>query len=243
DTDMSVCVCVLEVSVKMDEVSKMLMLVEDKHRRFKQQQITFIAALERSREHARNRTQPVSTISEVQWYMTHHCSNATDSRIFSLFLDIMDNLKELFQMIESLASAQNYSTDSLNTCRNVFSPECNFSQFQAQLRDNACLHIYYPHDEMNHLSCNEAQNYYGGVVSVIPLSLDLLKQTISDLAKASTETVPQTDMTAPEQQTDSGNAQVASVNATKNPHTSSKPGRKYADGWKPAWKPPYHKRM
>ncbi|KAG7318224.1 hypothetical protein KOW79_017979 [Hemibagrus wyckioides] len=195
-------------------------LVEEKHRRFKQQQFTFIAALERSREHARNRTQPVSTVSEVQWYMTHHCSNATDRRIFSVFLDIMDNLKELFQMIEPLASALNYSRDRLNTCRNVFSPECDFSQFQAQ----------YPHDELNHLSCNEARNYYGGVVSVIPVSLDLLKETISDLEEASTETVPQT---APEQQTDPDE----SVNATENPPSSSKPGRKYSNGWKPAWKP------
>lgn len=94
----------------------------------------------------------------------------------------------------------------------------------------------YPHDELNHLSYNEARNYYGGVVSVIPVSLDLLKKTITDLAEASTEMVPQT---TPEQQTDSDK----SVNATENPPSSSKSGCTYSDGWKPAWKPPGHRRM
>lgn len=49
----------------MDEVRESLMSVKKKQQLFKQQQFTFIAALERSREHAHHRTQPVSTVTEV----------------------------------------------------------------------------------------------------------------------------------------------------------------------------------
>ncbi|XP_026787330.3 sperm acrosome-associated protein 9 [Pangasianodon hypophthalmus] len=219
----------------MNEVREMMLLVEKKHQLFKQQQFTFIAALERSREHARHRTQAVSTVTQVQCYMTDHCSNATDMRIFSLFLDIMDSLKEMFQMIESLASAQNHSSEVLDTCRNVLSPDCNFSQFQA----------HYPHDEVNRLSCNEARNYYGGVVSVIPLTLDLLRMAISELAKASTKKVSRRDITAPEKRTAADNVEK-SVNATEKTHASmrsSKPACKGANGCKPAWRPPGRRRM
>ncbi|KAF4074260.1 hypothetical protein AMELA_G00237620 [Ameiurus melas] len=210
----------------MDEVRKMLLLVTEKHQLFKQQQFSFIAALERSREHAYHRTQPVSTVTQVQRYMTHHCSNATDRRIFSLFLDIMDTLKAMFQKMEFLASVQNHSSKALDTCRNVFSPDCDFSRFQA----------HYPHDAVNRLSCNEAQNYYGGVVSVIPRTLDLLGITLSELEQASTETIYQTEITASEQRT-------AAENTENMPMQSSKPACTAADGWKPAWRPPGRRRM
>ncbi|XP_027018592.1 sperm acrosome-associated protein 9 [Tachysurus fulvidraco] len=222
------------MSVKMNDVRKVLMMVEEKFQRFKQQQFTFIAALERSREHAHHRTQPVSTVNEVQWYMTQHCSNTTDMQIFSLFLDIMNNLKDLFYMIESLASARNYAGDVLNSYRNVFSPEYNFSQFRT----------HYQYNGVNRLSCDEAQNYYGGVISVIPVILDLLKEAITDLSQASKKMVPEMENTTPVQQRASNNAQVRSVKKTYGSRRSSKSTQKAADGWKPsdgwkpAWKPP-----
>lgn len=51
--------------VSMDEVTEKLWLVKEKHLRLKQQQFTFIAALDRCREHARCQIQTVSTVSEV----------------------------------------------------------------------------------------------------------------------------------------------------------------------------------
>ncbi|TSV94909.1 Sperm acrosome-associated protein 9 [Bagarius yarrelli] len=196
----------------------MMLLVEEKQQRFRQQQFTFITALERSREHARHQTQPVSTVTEVQWYMTHHCSNATDKRIFLLFLDVIDDLKLLFQKIESLASALNHSSEVLDTCRNVLSPDCDFSRFQA----------HYPHDMVNRLSCNEARNYYGGVVSVIPMTLDLLKIAISDLIQASKETYPPMDFSAPQMTTTADSLENTPVNVltdTKVSTGSSKPAK------------------
>ena len=41
----------------------------------------------------------------------------------------------------------------------------------------------YPHDVVNHLSCDEARNHYGGVVSLIPLVLDLMKEWIAHSEK------------------------------------------------------------
>lgn len=86
----------------------------------------------------------------------------------------------------------------------------------------------YPHDEVIRLSCTEARNYYSGVVSVIPITLDLISLVISDLVQASNETDSQTDFTA-------------SQNATAKPEASGrsfKPAGKRADEWKPVWKPP-----
>lgn len=36
---------------------------------------------------------------------------------------------------------------------------------------------------MNHLSCDEARNHYGGVVSLIPIVLDLMKEWIAHSEK------------------------------------------------------------
>ncbi|KAM9446095.1 sperm acrosome-associated protein 9 [Clarias gariepinus] len=208
----------------------MLVCVEEKHRLFKQQQFSFIAALERSREHAHQRTQRVSTVTQVQRYMTHHCNNATDRRIFSLFLDIMDSLKAALQTSESFPSAQDHLSEALDTCRSVFSPDFNFSQLQA----------HYPHDEVNRLSCNEARNYYSGVVSVIPVTLDLLRTAVSELTQAaSNKRVSQMDCTASEQQTAPGGAENTEI-----PQASSKQSSKPAcKAWKPAWKPPGRRRI
>lgn len=45
------------------------------------------------------------------------------------------------------------------------------------------LSCRYPHDVVNHLSCDEARNHYGGVVSLIPIVLDLMKEWIAHSEK------------------------------------------------------------
>ncbi|XP_062873945.1 sperm acrosome-associated protein 9 [Trichomycterus rosablanca] len=210
----------------MNGLREKLETVEQKRKRFKQQQFTFIAALEHSREHAHDRTEPVSTVAQVKRYMTQHCINATDRRIFVLFLDIMADLHTVFQLIESSASNLNYSSEALDTCRKLLSPECNISQLRAQ----------HPHDEVNHLSCNEAQNYYSGVVSIIPLLLDLLKEASSALTKERAKTPALTDTSGSDQQTPADNA---GRSITQSAKTLSKG----TDGWKAAWKPPGRKKI
>ncbi|XP_030647618.1 sperm acrosome-associated protein 9 [Chanos chanos] len=149
----------------MSEVRAKLLEIEHKQRRFRQQQFIFITALERSREHARERTEPVSTVAQVHKYMSHHCSNATDRRIFSLFLEIVTDLRNTLKLLESSGSNQSSPNEDLEACRRLLSPGYDIRRLRA----------HYPHDEVNRLSCVEARHYYGGVVSLIPTALDSLK--------------------------------------------------------------------
>ncbi|MGH0156797.1 UNVERIFIED_CONTAM: hypothetical protein FKN15_032470 [Acipenser sinensis] len=48
----------------MNELQDSLKSLEQSCRRFRQQQFTFISALERTREHAHERTKPVSTLAQ-----------------------------------------------------------------------------------------------------------------------------------------------------------------------------------
>ncbi|KAL7836786.1 hypothetical protein AOLI_G00280700 [Acnodon oligacanthus] len=227
----------------MNEVRERLLSIEQRHKRFKQQQFTFIAALERSREHAHDKTEPVSSIAQVRKYTTHHCSNATDRRIFSLFLDIMADLEAVFKLVESTLSAQSRSSEALETCKKLLSPNCNISQLRA----------HYPHDEINRLSCNEARNYYGGVVSVIPLALDLLKVASFKHTSTADPTRPPPTPTAtdgPPQHTVANTAGNTFADQSKKiTYTSTQSAKavsKGTGGWhaaKPAWRPPGRTRI
>lgn len=53
----------------MTDVREPLLSIEQKYKRFKQQQFIFITALERSREHARDKTEPVSTVAQVRIHL------------------------------------------------------------------------------------------------------------------------------------------------------------------------------
>lgn len=52
----------------MTDVREQLLSIEQKYKLFKQQQFIFITALDRSREHARDKTEPVSTVTQVMIY-------------------------------------------------------------------------------------------------------------------------------------------------------------------------------
>ncbi|XP_072521406.1 sperm acrosome-associated protein 9 [Salminus brasiliensis] len=223
----------------MNQLRERLRTIEQRHKLFKQQQFMFISALERSREHARDKTEPVSSVAQVRRYMSHHCSNATDRRIFSLFLDIMSDLEAVFKLVESTASGLCHSSETLDTCKKLLSPNCNISQLQA----------HYPHDEINHLSCNEARNYYGGVVSVIPLALDLLKVASFELTRAAYHNppptpTPTTSNEPPLQKATSNAGNTSADQSRKTTDTSTQCAKvvsKGAGGWqagKPAWRPP-----
>uniref|UniRef100_A0A671NTN7 Sperm acrosome associated 9 n=1 Tax=Sinocyclocheilus anshuiensis TaxID=1608454 RepID=A0A671NTN7_9TELE len=117
----------------------------------------------REQEHARDKTEYVSTVTQVQRYLNLHCSNSTDKRILLLFLEIISDLEGVLKHLESSPSSRSTSSEGLNTCRELLNPYSNISQLRA---------------EINRLSCDEARNSYGGIVSVIPLMVaDLDKKT------------------------------------------------------------------
>ncbi|XP_051749820.1 sperm acrosome-associated protein 9 [Ctenopharyngodon idella] len=209
----------------MADVREQLLSIEEKYKRFKQQQFIFITALERSREHARDKTEPVSTIAQVQRYMTHHCSNSTDRCIFSLFLEIISDLGGVLKHLESSLSSQNNSCEGLDTCRDILGPNSNISQLRA----------HYPHNEINRLSCDEARNFYGGIVSVIPLALDLL----TTYGRGGTQHPTPTATETSQQSVAKNVGTVADLDKDTSKNLSRY--KKVAGGWhagKPAWKPP-----
>ncbi|XP_076854317.1 sperm acrosome-associated protein 9 [Brachyhypopomus gauderio] len=217
----------------MTEVREKLKAIEQKHKLFKQQQFLFIAALARSREQARDRAGPVCSVAQVRRYVTHYCSNATDRRVFLLFLEIMEMLETVFELLQSSAATQSHSSEALDACKKIFSPGSDISQLQA----------HYPHDEINRLSCNEARNYYGGVVSVIPVTFDLLRA--ASFASVRVPTPAITSANEPLQKTrastaenvPAGPSRTSSRDATRPKEPASKRTRTW-HACKPAWKPP-----
>ncbi|XP_045878986.1 sperm acrosome-associated protein 9 isoform X2 [Meles meles] len=157
----------------MNEVKESLRNIEQKYKLFQQQQFTFIAALDRCRENAHDKIRPISSIGQVQSYTEHYCSNSTDRRVLLMFLDVCAELNKLCQHVEALHSGTPVTTNLLEKCKSLVS----------QSNDLSSLRAKYPHDVVNHLSCDEARNHYGGIVSLIPIVLDLMKEWVAHSEK------------------------------------------------------------
>nr|XP_055160701.1 sperm acrosome-associated protein 9 isoform X2 [Nyctereutes procyonoides]XP_055160788.1 sperm acrosome-associated protein 9 isoform X2 [Nyctereutes procyonoides]XP_055160868.1 sperm acrosome-associated protein 9 isoform X2 [Nyctereutes procyonoides]XP_055160955.1 sperm acrosome-associated protein 9 isoform X2 [Nyctereutes procyonoides]XP_055161037.1 sperm acrosome-associated protein 9 isoform X2 [Nyctereutes procyonoides]XP_055161123.1 sperm acrosome-associated protein 9 isoform X2 [Nyctere len=157
----------------MNEAKESLRSIEQKYKLFQQQQFTFIAALEHCRENAHDKIRPIASIGQVQSYTEHYCNNSTDRRILLMFLDICSELNKLCQHFEALHSGTPVTNNLLEKCKSLVSQSNDLSNLRAK----------YPHDVVNHLSCDEARNHYGGVVSLIPIVLDLMKEWIAHSEK------------------------------------------------------------
>ncbi|XP_004677921.1 PREDICTED: uncharacterized protein C9orf9 homolog [Condylura cristata] len=157
----------------MNEVKESLRNVEQRYRLFQQQQFTFVSALEHCREDAHDKIRPISSIGQVQDYMDHHCHNSTSRRVLLMFLDICAELNRLCQHFEALHTGTPVTNNLLEKCKTLVSQSNDLSNLRAK----------YPHDVVNHLSCDEAKNHYGGVVSLIPLVLDLMKEWVAHSEK------------------------------------------------------------
>ncbi|CAI5794135.1 Uncharacterized protein PODLI_1B015933 [Podarcis lilfordi] len=157
----------------MNEIKESLRNIEQTYKIFQQQQFTFITALEHTRENAHDKIKPVSSIGQVQTYTDHYCNNSTDKRILLLFLSICSDLNKLCQRLESLHPGNSVTNALLDKCKTLVSHSNDLSGIRAK----------YPHDVVNHLSCDEARNHYGGVVSLIPIVLDSMKEWVAHTEK------------------------------------------------------------
>ncbi|NXL95937.1 SACA9 protein, partial [Alectura lathami] len=157
----------------MDEVKEALRNLEGHYKLFLQQQLTFVRALHHSRENAHDMIRPVATISQVQSYMDHHCTSLTDRRILNMFLSICNDLSKLCHKLETVHPGNDTTHELLERCKLLLSPSNDLSTIRAK----------YPHAVVNHLSCDEANNYFGGVVSLIPIVLDCMKEWVSQTEK------------------------------------------------------------
>lgn len=106
----------------------------------------------------------------------------------------------------------------------------------------------YPHDVVNHLSCDEARNHYGGIVSLIPMILDLMKEWIAHSEKLPRKAVqhvsePQarqeaTAAAAPPSRTMSTQSWLRKHQLRQLTKDSPKPRGKDKGCPKPPWRPP-----
>ncbi|XP_020766628.1 sperm acrosome-associated protein 9 isoform X1 [Odocoileus virginianus] len=218
----------------MNEVKESLRNVEQKYKIFQQQQFTFIAALEHCRENAHDKIRPISSIGQVQSYMEHHCSNSTDRRILLMFLDICSELSKLCQHFEALHAGTPVTNNLLEKCKTLVS----------QSNDLSSLRAKYPHDVVNHLSCDEARNHYGGVVSLIPIILDLMKEWVAHSEKLPRKALHQvsepqaaTLATAHTPQASGTQPQLRKQNCGQLTKNIPKPGGKDQGSSKPPWRP------
>ncbi|XP_055515982.1 sperm acrosome-associated protein 9 isoform X1 [Leucoraja erinacea] len=161
----------------MNELKAALRDLDQRYSYFKQQQFTFITALDHTRENAHDKTQPVSTLAQVQNYLDHHCNNATDKRIMIMFVDLCKDLSDFCTQLQDINPKSCSPDDVLEKCKVLLS--CN--------NDMRNLRVKYPHDEVNHLSCEEAKHHYGGVISILPFALDYLKDGIGIIELAQYE--------------------------------------------------------
>ncbi|NXW51263.1 SACA9 protein, partial [Nyctiprogne leucopyga] len=157
----------------MNEVKESLRNIEQTYKLFRQQQFTFVGALQHTRENAHDMIKPVASISQVQSYLDYHCNNSTDKRILNMFLNICDDLSKLCHKLETVRSGNDITNGILERCKLLLRHNNDLSTIRAK----------YPHDVVNHLSCDEAKNHYGGVVSLIPIVLDCMKEWITHMEK------------------------------------------------------------
>ncbi|XP_040338677.1 sperm acrosome-associated protein 9 isoform X3 [Herpailurus yagouaroundi] len=170
--------------------------------------------------------------------MEHYCNNSTDRRILLMFLDICTELNRLCQKFEALHSGTPVTNNLLEKCKFLVS----------QSNDLSSLRVKYPHDVVNHLSCDEARNHYGGIVSLIPMVLDLMKEWIAHSEKLPRKAVlhvsePQarqeaTAAAAPPSRTMSTQSWLRKHQLRQLTKDSPKPRGKDKGCPKPPWRPP-----
>ncbi|XP_043576259.1 sperm acrosome-associated protein 9 isoform X5 [Chiloscyllium plagiosum] len=116
----------------MNELKATLRDLEQRYLLFKQQQFTFVAALDHTRENAHDKTKPVSTLSQVQNYLDHYCNNSTDKRILIMFLDLCKDLSDFCSQLEDINPKACSPDDRLEKCKLLLSCNNDMSHIRAK---------------------------------------------------------------------------------------------------------------
>ncbi|XP_040181086.1 sperm acrosome-associated protein 9-like [Rana temporaria] len=152
----------------MAEARQTLKALEQRAKLLQQQQNTFIKALERTRENAHDRIGPVRTLAQVRNYLDSHCNNFTDKGILTLFLDVCEDLAAFCIQLKSMQKTTHSEKGIIEQTIDLLNPTNDLSD----------LTVRYPHNVLNRLSCNEVHNYYAGVVSIVPIVLDNIRDAV-----------------------------------------------------------------
>ncbi|XP_070582208.1 sperm acrosome-associated protein 9-like [Ptychodera flava] len=149
--------------MSVSEIRRDIDRFRQRYKVLQQQQFTFVAAMDNSRTDSYERTKPVRSIATVKEYM-HKCNNATDKRAMRQWLAFLQDLDDFRRKLEEMGSFNGPLAKAVDKWKLFLNPNNDFSR----------LRVRYPHQEVNHLSCDEARNYYGGAVSLIPSILDCM---------------------------------------------------------------------
>ncbi|XP_062361788.1 sperm acrosome-associated protein 9-like [Cinclus cinclus] len=153
----------------MDEIVETLGKIEQKYKIFQQQQFTFIKALKLTQVEANDVVRPVSSINQVECYKDHHCHNSRDRRVLNMFISICNDLRNLCHKLEKVHPGDSVSNGLLEKCKVLLNDSNDFTALRAT----------YPHGVVNYLSLEEAKDGYGGVVSLIPIVIDIVREWIT----------------------------------------------------------------
>nr|XP_039255734.1 sperm acrosome-associated protein 9-like [Styela clava] len=153
----------------MEDTRRILVSLERRFKCIAQQQFIFVTALDRCRKQKFEPTKQISTISQVQNYYEEIADNATDKRIFSMFLSLVHDLVEFRRTLSKVVKKND---DKLN---NLFK---TWKSVLEQRQDISHIRAKFPNDQVNHLSCDEAKNHFGGIVSVIPVAMDCAREVV-----------------------------------------------------------------
>ncbi|KAM5145504.1 sperm acrosome-associated protein 9 [Mantella aurantiaca] len=147
--------------------------IDQRVRLLQQQQQTFIQALVRTRVTANDTIRPVKSLAQVRNYLDNNCTNNIDRRILTLFLDICADMAEFCIQLESMQNDNRSAKGIIEQTLILLNPTNDLSGLRAK----------YPHNVLNHLSCDEARNFYGGIVSIIPIVMDNICEALSKVEK------------------------------------------------------------
>lgn len=168
----------------MEDSRRTLASLQRRFKSLSQQQFTFVSSLDRCRRQNFESTKPISTVSQVQTYKDEVTDNATDKRIFAIFLSLVYDLDEFRRYLEKLTGkcVDPKLQNIFRIWKKCLHPRQDVSNVRAR----------FPNDQINHLSCDEAKNHFGGIVSLVPFAMDCASEAVERMesSESSYDIVP-----------------------------------------------------
>jgi len=145
----------------MSDFRHTLVSLESRIQIFCQQQRSFIAALDRCRTLCFQNQKPIRSLLQVMHYLENVTNDSRDKRILNMFMGIVSDLNLFRRELRKIS--KNFVDNLLDT---IFA---KWKKLSEPSHDFALLRAPYPFTQLNHLSCDEARNHFGGIISLIPV--------------------------------------------------------------------------
>lgn len=154
----------------MTDTRNTLVSLENRIQIFSQQQRSFVAALDRCRGICFQHQTPIRNLLQVMHYLENITNDSRDKRILNMFMGIVSDLNMFRRELRKLS--KNFVDSFLDT---VFAKWKKLSEPSHQF---TLLRAPYPFTQLNHLSCDEARNHFGGIISLIPILIQCARDAV-----------------------------------------------------------------